>query len=106
MSMKHFLTACVIPLLAPAVWATVDVIVHTPECVVFASDSRTTIGETSEVGTDTYEKIVQVSEYVIAQTAGTAYPGLKNLATTSLTALSSLTTRCRWEAAWWRQSCI
>lgn len=75
-----------IALLTTVMWwesavATIDITVKTPECVVFASDSRTTRTSTA-VATDTYEKIAKVTKYVMVQTAGTAFPGNKNLTTT------------------------
>ena len=60
---------------------TVDIVIKTPECVVFASDSRSTHPNTA-IASDTYEKIVKVSRFVMAQTAGFAMPGNKNLRTT------------------------
>lgn len=61
--------------------ATIDIAIKIPEGVVFASDSRVT-GNSTEITSDTYEKIVKVTRYVMAQTAGNATPGNKNLRAT------------------------
>jgi len=61
--------------------ATIDIAIKTPEGVVFASDSRVT-GDNTEIISDTYEKIVKVSRFVMVQAVGSASPGNKNLKTT------------------------
>ena len=78
---SHTIILVLVLMGCPQSFATIDVIINTPECVVFASDSRTT-ESTTAIASDTYEKIVQVTRYVIAQTAGTALPGNKNFKTT------------------------
>ena len=54
------------------VQATIDVMVKTSECVVFASDSRITDLSKRQIATDTYEKIVKVCNTVMVQMQGQA----------------------------------
>jgi 20S proteasome alpha/beta subunit len=75
------LTVLYILFLGNSSFATIDVIVKTPECIVFASDSRTTASSTA-ISSDTYEKIVKVTDYIMVQMGGKAYPGNKNIKTT------------------------
>jgi 20S proteasome alpha/beta subunit len=76
-----FRTVIWLLILATSANATIDIIVKTPECIVFASDGRSTY-DNGAIASDTYEKIVMVTKYVMVQTAGVATPGNKNLKTT------------------------
>ncbi len=78
---KTIIMLVLVLITCPRILGTIDVVINTPECVVFASDSRTT-RSTTAIASDTYEKIVKVTNYVMAQTAGTAFPGNKNFKTT------------------------
>ncbi len=52
--------------------ATIDVMVKTSECIVFASDSRISDINESLITSDTYEKIVPVCKTIMSQMQGTA----------------------------------
>ena len=54
--------------------ATIDIMVKTSECIVFASDSRISLfGEEVSVASDTYEKIVTACNNVVLQMQGKAH---------------------------------
>ena len=63
--------------------ATIDVSIVLPEAIVFCSDSRIIKDSTTEIFTDTYEKIVVVTDLIMAQMQGLSRPGNKNLKTFS-----------------------